>query len=105
MSKQTEICDNNLAFNYSQNIPFANPSKIINKLIEFRLFEKGFFSNSEIGQVSIKLEGLRNESKQEGSIKFMGKKNTEIELEYGLYLREPFDKLTTKQVTFFNLLK
>jgi hypothetical protein len=60
ISKQTEICDNNLAFNFTQLIPFSNPAKVVGKIIEFRLFEKGFFSNSEIGLASIKLEGLRN---------------------------------------------
>lgn len=39
-------------------------------MIEFRLFEKGFFSSSEIGIASVKLEGLKNDSKMEGTVKF-----------------------------------
>jgi len=52
---------------------------------------------------SIKLEGLKTESKLEGSVKFPSKKYPDMEMEYGLYLREPFDKLSTFQIPYLSL--
>jgi len=77
---------------------------LANKFVEIRLFEKGIFSNSEIGIAKFPLDGLRNKTQFDGVVKIPTKKN-EIELTYGLSVREPLDKVSNLYVKFVSISK
>lgn len=73
------------------------------KQIEVRLYEKGFFSDSELGMGAIELDTLRYNSGVEGNVKINGKKPAN--LEFGLYLREPLEKFSVFNVKTFLITK
>ena len=70
-----------------------NPKTLGEREMEIRLYEKGFFSSTEVGLASLQLSNLKNAHTYEGSVAFRGKKEG-IRLEFGFYVREPLDKFT-----------
>lgn len=63
-----------------------------NKIMEVKLYEKGFFSDSLKGQGTIVLQDLLNLATVEGEIALNDKGTT---LQYSIQLREPLNKKKT----------
>lgn len=82
----------NCVFEYKTELAI-NPLTLADRKVEFRLYEKGFFSNSEVGIASVALNHLKNSHTYENIVVFSGKK-AGAKLEFGFYIREPLDKFT-----------
>lgn len=83
MSEKTPICNEGCVFNYNYNIEMAPNIDYTSRIIEVRLYEKGYFSNSEIGVTKIGLEELRQSNSFDGIAQFPTNKGN-ITLSYNL---------------------
>lgn len=74
------------------------------RIIEVRLYEKGYFSNSEISVTKIGLEELRQSNSFDGIAQFPTNKGN-ITLSYNLQVREPLNKFSTFKVNLVRIAK
>ncbi|KAM3144221.1 hypothetical protein pb186bvf_003683 [Paramecium bursaria] len=71
--------------------------------VEVRLYEKGFFSDSEVGLASFSFDSLQERSVCDGVVVIKSKKG-DIQLCYQLGIREPLNKFSTHQIQFLRIV-